>query len=243
MLQFLASACLVLAGALLPPSLASAQPASTRTATPVPDASWNALTPAQKNALRPLEREWGSIDPERRSKWLDIAQRFPSMPPAEQARIQNRMAEWAKMSPRERGQARMNYREAQQVPPQERKDRWEAYQALPPDQREALAATRKQKPPAQSPNPEGVKSNLVPNPSYAPRPKPVTPTVAQAQPGATTNLITKRPSPPPHQPAGLPKIAVTPGFVDQSTLLPKRGPQGAAPRSATAAASQPAPRQ
>lgn len=205
--------------------------------------SWSALTPNQQRALRPLEAEWGRIDSPRRSKWLEIADRFHTMPLAEQARIQNRMAEWAKMTPRERGQARMNFREAQQVPAQERKAKWEEYKALPPEQRKQLAA--KAVPPARklgndtTANSSAVKSNVVPNPSFAPKPKSVAPTVAQAQPGATTNLITKRPTPPAHQPAGLPKIAVTPGFVDQSTLLPKRGPQGAATRSAAAPASAP----
>lgn len=200
--------------------------------------NWSALSANQQRALRPLEAEWASIDIPRRLKWLEIADRFPRMAPAEQARIQNRMAEWAKLTPRERGEARMNFREVQQVPAKERIEKWEAYKALPPEQRKQLAA--KAAPPVPQPGSEGSgntsasKSNVVPNPSYAPRPKPVAPTVAQAQPGATTNLITKRPNPPIHQPAGLPKIAVTPGFVDQATLLPKRGPQGAAPRAAQA---------
>jgi hypothetical protein len=157
------------------------------------------------------------------------------------------MADWAKMTPKERGQARMNYKEAQQVPAQERRDRWEAYKALPPDQQKQLAAraappTRKAPAANQFTESAETKSNVVPNSSYAPRPKAIAPSVAQAQPGVTTNLITKRPSPPAHQPAGLPKIAVTQGFVDQSTLLPKRGPQGAATRS-TAASAPGAPRQ
>lgn len=210
-------------------------------------ASWSSLSPSQKNVLKPLEREWNRIDPDRQTKWLEIASKFPSMPAAEQERIQNRMTEWAKMTPRERGQARMNFKEAQQVPAQERKARWEAYKALPPEQQKQLAARATpvpRKAAAADASPEGSgskKSNVVPNSSYAPRPKAISPSVAQAQPGATTNLITKRPSPPPHQPSGLPKIAVTPGFVDQATLLPKRGPQGAATRSAPA--SSPGSRQ
>jgi hypothetical protein len=230
------------------PSRAQTTPAAANRVPPAPTegVTWSALSPSQKLALRPLEAEWGRIDNPRRSKWLEIADRFPKMSPAEQARVQNRMAEWAKLTPRERGQARMNFREAQQVPAQERKAKWEEYKALPPEQRKQLAA--KAVPPARKPandstvGSSALKSNVVPNPSYAPKPKPVAPTVAQAQPGATTNLITKRPNPPAHQPAGLPKIAVTPGFVDQSTLLPKRGPQGAATRSAAAPASAP-PRQ
>lgn len=207
-------------------------------------ATWSSLSPSQKNALRPLEREWGSIDGTRKTKWLEIANKFPSLPRDEQARIQTRMEDWAKLTPRERGQARMNFKEAQQVPAQERKDKWEAYRALPPEQQKQFAARASapsgRKAPVADPvaDAAGTKSNVVPNSSYAPRPKAIAPTVAQARPGATTNLITKQSSPPAHQPAGLPKIAVTPGFVDQSTLLPKRGPQGAATRSA--AASTPA---
>lgn len=205
--------------------------------------AWSTLSAGQKAALKPLEADWHRIDSTRRSKWLEIADRFPTMSPAEQARIQTRMAEWATMTPRDRGQARLNFREVQQVPAQERKAKWEEYKALPPEQRKELAA--KAVPPARKPTSDSAgstsatKSNVVPNSSYAPRPKPIAPTVAQAQPGATTNLITKRPAPPAHQPAGLPKIAVTPGFVDQSTLLPKRGPQGAATRSAAASSAVP----
>lgn len=218
-------------------------------AKPVPQAdgtAWTSLSQGQRKALKPLEAEWGRIDGPRQSKWLEIADRFHTLSPAEQARVQTRMEEWAKLTPKQRGQARMNFKEAQQVPAQERKARWEAYQALPPEERKQLAA--RAAPAARKPGNDvpaeqsAGKSNVVPNSSYAPKPKPVAPTVAQAQPGATTNLITKRPVPPVHQQAGLPKIAVTPGFVDQSTLLPKRGPQGAATRSA-AASTPPPPRQ
>lgn len=230
-----------------PPSVAQTPPPPTKNVPPAPveGVNWSALSPSQQRALRPLQAEWGRIDSPRRSKWIEIADRFPTMSPDEQARIQNRMAEWAKMTPRERGQARMNFREAQQVPAQERKAKWDEYNALPLEKRQQLAA--KAVPPARKPGNDSPaesssrKTNVVPNPSYAPKPKPVAPTVAQAQPGATTNLITKRPNPPAHQPAGLPKIAVTPGFVDQSTLLPKRGPQGAATRSAAAVPAASAP--
>lgn len=235
----------VLLGSFLVASAALAQ----SPAQPVPTSdgvTWSSLSANQRKALKPLEAEWGRIDGPRRSKWIEIADKFHTLSPDEQGRVQNRMAEWAKLTPKERGQARLNYKEAQQVPAQERKARWEAYQALPPEERKQLAA--RAAPAARKPGNDvpaetsANKSNVVPNSSYAPKPKPVAPTVAQAQPGATTNLITKRPNPPAHQQAGLPKIAVTPGFVDQSTLLPKRGPQGAATRSA-AASTPPPPRQ
>ena len=67
--------------------------------------------------------------------------------------------------------------------------------------------------------------------------KPVSPTVVQAKPGASTTLVSKTPAPPLHHQAGLPKIAATDGFVNPSTLLPSRGPQGAAAIAAPASAA------
>jgi hypothetical protein len=66
----------------------------------------------------------------------------------------------------------------------------------------------------------------------------VAPTVIQAKPGATTTTLTTPAKPPLHHQPGLPKIVATPAFVDPTTLLPRRGPQAAAMR--TAASSDPA---
>jgi len=204
--------------------------------------AWSTLTPAQQHALSPLQRDWNSIDAPRRRKWIEISERFGSLPPAEQARVQSRMAEWAKLTPKERAEARLNFKEAQQVAPQDRKSQWEAYKALPPDQRKQLAERAEHKAPGPKAGREAdgdaseAKSSIVPNTAYAARPKAVAPTVAQAQPGATTNLISKRPTPPAHQQTGLPKIATAPGLVDSTTLLPKRGPQAAATRAVPASA-------
>lgn len=206
---------------------------------------WPALTPAQKTVLAPLSRDWAGIEAPRRAKWLEVAAKFPTMPKEEQVRVQARMADWARMTPAERSRARLQFQEVKQVPASERQAKWEAYQALPVEQKHALAQTAKQSAkvasapvrtasslPAGSTVPEG-KRNLVqastPSPSRA-----VTPTAQQAKPGATTTTMTARPQVPAHQQAGLPKIAATSGFVDPSTLLPKRGPQGAAVRSASA---------
>jgi hypothetical protein len=205
--------------------------------------SWATLTPAQRSALAPLERDWAGIDAPRKQKWLDIAARMPKMPADERQRVQQRMHEWTKLSPQERGQARLHYQEARQITPQERQQRWEAYQALPPEQRQQLADRAKPVKPAASKNgarEAAPKSNLVPNPADAARPRAVGPTVVQGKPGATTTLITKQPAPPAHQQTGLPKIAATPDFVDRTTLLPQKGPQGAATRAVTpASAPQP----
>lgn len=209
---------------------------------------WTELKPAQQAALKPLEREWPGIEAPRKRKWLELSARFPKLTAAEQARVQERMAQWAQLTPRERGEARMHYQEAKQLPPQDRQARWEAYEALSPEQKQQLAAraapgasvpdaARKTSPTAaraDRPAPQ-AKSNIVPNPSFASPPKAIGPTVVQARPGATTTLITKRPNPPGHQQTGMPKIAATPEFVNKATLLPQRGPQGAATRSAATA--------
>lgn len=196
--------------------------------------AWNQLTPAQRTVLKPLQDDWDGIDAPRKQKWIELAARYPKLAPAEQQRMQERMADWSRLTPSQRGQARQNFQEAkQQAGREERRARWEAYQALPEEERKALAlraAERRTPQDAKGKNrAEQAKSNIVPNPLHtAPPPKPVAPTVVQARPGATTTLMSKRPNPPAHQQTGLPKIAATPGFVDSNTLLPQRGPQGAA---------------
>jgi Protein of unknown function (DUF3106) len=203
--------------------------------------TWSQLTAEQRTSLAPLQRDWPGIDADQKRKWLEVSARFPKMPADERERVQARMGDWARMTPQDRGRARLRFQQAQGVAPQDRQARWDAYQALPAEQRSQLAA--KNVPPAKSQpgldarNGRGagqVKSNIVPNPSFAAPPKPVSPTVVQAAPGASTRLMSKPPAPPPHQQTGLPKIAASPGFVDRRTLLPKRGPQGAATRSASA---------
>jgi hypothetical protein len=232
--------------------------ASVKAVKPAPEQGvrWSALKPAQQAALKPLEHEWSGIDPRSKQKWLEMSTRFPKLTPPEQARIQDRMTEWAKLTPRERGEARMHFQEAKQLPAQDRRARWEAYQALSPEQKQRLAARAgpsaevARKPTAvrndkvaRDPLPQ-AKSNVVPNPASVAPPRTVAPTLLQGSPGATTTLITKRPSPPGHQQTGMPKIAATPEFVNKATLLPQRGPQGAATRSAAApSASGTPPRQ
>ncbi len=208
---------------------------------------WASLSPAQQQALAPLQRDWAGMDANRKQKWMAVATRFPSLPPTEQLRVQQRMTEWTRLSPRERDKARLGFTETRKVTPEERQAKWQAYQALPEAERQSLAAksqpTGKPAPPltakpsATSPNQTNAaaagaapKRNLVQAPA-AGQVKPVAPLVVQANPGATTSNISARPPRPSHNQAGLPKVAATPGYVDAATLLPKRGAQGAAAAS------------
>lgn len=233
-----------------------AQPKSPpQTGAPAPTAEqgirWQELNAGQRVALRPLERDWGAISASQKQKWLEIATRFPSLQPDEKTRMQTRMTEWAQLTTEQRRDARVNYQQAKQVAPQDRRSQWEAYQALPAEEKSKLAARaaprdadaahrneRLDSSGRTSLGPQQTKSNIVPNPVFSAPPRPVAPTVQQAQPGATTTLISKRPVPPAHQQTGLPKISAGPTFVDKSTLLPQRGPQGAATRSAGASAAE-----
>lgn len=242
------SCALLITGAPLVSALA-AEPAAVRpqpAAARSDGAAWASLSVAQKTALAPLQRDWPTIESSSRDKWLEVASRFPTMPAAERQRVQDRMAEWARLTPTQRTQARLQFQEARQVSPLDRQAKWEAYQALPEEQRRELAD--RAKPVAgkaaasalANANSEPVtdsKRNIVPTQRSAAA-RPVTPTMVQANPGATTTLISAPPSAPVHNQPGLPKIAATEGFVNPSTLLPKRGPQGAAGQPASA--SQPA---
>jgi Protein of unknown function (DUF3106) len=198
---------------------------------------WARLSPQQRSVLAPLERDWSGVTPAQQQKWLEVANRYNTLPPDEKARVQERMGEWSKLSPQDRARARMNFQEARQLGREERQQQWEAYRALPPEQRRELAersqpADGTPRRALRSPADDAarVKSNVVRAP-VAPPPRPVGPTVVQRGSGATTNLVSKPTAPPLHQQAGLPKVSATPGFVDSATLLPQRGAQGAAVRA------------
>lgn len=228
-----------------------------------PNAAWQQLTPQQKQVLGPLHEHWSAMDDQSHDKWLGVAERYPRLGPAEQARVRERMAQWSRVPPTERGEARLRFQQSRQMSPDERQKKWEAYQALPKEDRDDLQrqAVRRAKPVfladgmtgprearqafALKRNASGTqtdrKVNLVPTPNgNANGTAVVAPTVVKAGSGATTTLVTQRPTPPLHQQSGLPKIAASKGFVDPVTLLPQRGAQSVGMTSAPLAGSAPA---
>ncbi len=203
--------------------------------------TWASLSRAQQAALAPLQRDWATIDAEHKQQWVEVVRRFPRMPAAERQRVQARMAEWAHMTPAERIRARLQFQEARELTPGERQAKWQAYQALPADQRKLLA--QRAKPAARSgsaPDPS-AKAHAAPGNHGPTAPvqnsRPSTPFVVQAAPGATTTTLSTRPPRPRQHPAGRAKITATPGLVDPATLLPKRGPQASAARPAPVASA------
>lgn len=256
-LSSLAALWPVAANAQTKPTSAAASSAATKSSTaPTPSTgpAWSELKPLEQTALKPLRNEWTSIDDLGKRKWLQIAERYPTMSVPDQARLQTRMAEWAKLTPQERGKVRLQFLEAKKIPATDRQADWEAYQALSPDERKALAARATTAPRAAAkvaepiPRSASAKRNAPRAASVstahaaasAPTAKPATPTLVQGAPGATTVLITKHQAPPAHPATGSAKIVVSPDVVDKSTLLPRAGAQS--PRTRPTASSAPAAR-
>lgn len=216
----------------------SAANGSTAMAASPGKAAWASLSGAEKQALQPLQKDWHTLTADRQKKWLEVAARMPIMSDEERGRVRERMAEWARMTPSQRAQARLQFQEFRQWPSEDRQARWEAYLALSETERAQLAGQAQRsgaaKPTAVTErDPVSARSepktNLISTPSQVmSTKKSVAPTVVQIKPGATTQLISRTVSPPPHHQPGLPKIAATANFVDPQTLLPKRGPQAAA---------------
>lgn len=109
---------------------------------------WAELTPAQRQALAPLGRTWDTISEAQKRKWIALSENYPKMAAPEQAKLHSGMTEWVALSPQQRTQARLNFGETKQLSPDDKKAKWEAYQALTPEQKRNLAAGATKKPPA-----------------------------------------------------------------------------------------------
>ena len=137
--------------AISAPALASAAIALTADLAPLPAAAgplaWARLTPAQHVALAPFAAQWDSFSDARKRKWLKIAARYPKMTPDAQKRLQERMTEWVGMTPEQRRVARENYQTAKDLSAQARERAWKAYQQLPEEQKERLAAAERRRRP------------------------------------------------------------------------------------------------
>ncbi|MCM2253075.1 MAG: DUF3106 domain-containing protein [Ramlibacter sp.] len=102
---------------------------------------WSELTPLQQQALAPLAGKWDTVSQAQKRKWLALSQNYPGMSGAEQAKLHSRMSEWAALTPQQRTEARLNFGETKQLSPDDKKAKWEAYQALPAEEKRKLAAS------------------------------------------------------------------------------------------------------
>ena len=103
---------------------------------------WTELSQAQQKALLPLQTLWPTLDVNRKRKWLVIAQNFSDMSESSQLLAQERMREWAALSPLQRSQARLNFAQTKQLSPDEKLAKWEAFQALNPEEKQKFPSSR-----------------------------------------------------------------------------------------------------
>lgn len=101
---------------------------------------WMDLTESQQQALAPLAQLWPTMNEPHKRKWLAISQNFGQLSADEQSTVQGRMRDWAALSPQQRSAARLNYADAKQLLQDDKRAKWEAYQALPPEAKQKLAA-------------------------------------------------------------------------------------------------------
>ncbi len=216
----------------LPPAITKPRPL-TKPATPTalsePPATWAGLTPKQQALLAPLERDWPAISDTQRSKWLSATPTLATMSGEEIKRVHDRIRDWTMLSGSERLNARIGFQVSRQLTPEQRQARWEAYQALPEEERKALAEkamARRQalaEAPARSAKPlvQRPKADAAPTAPQLVTPTLVTSTLVQAKPGATTVLITRDIARVRQQAAGQVKLPADPSLIDPHTLLPK----------------------
>ncbi|MFT7723438.1 MAG: DUF3106 domain-containing protein [Roseateles sp.] len=194
----------------------------------VPPATWDGLTPKQQALLAPLQRDWAGIADEQRSKWLSATPTLATMSGEEIKRVHDRMRDWSQLDPAARLNARIGFQVARQLTAEQRQARWEAYQALPEQERRALADKALARRRAQAAAPARPARALIAPPPSSHRPAParlaaprlVTGSLMQARPGATTVLITRDIALPRHQAAGQPRMVADPRLIDPHTLLP-----------------------
>ncbi len=130
---------------------------------------WRDLSAKQQQALQPLAADWDTLSEGHKRKWLTLSRNHAKLSPEEKATLRSRMTEWTALSRQQRDQARFNFAEVKQVPADERKAKWEAYQALTPEQKRRLAESA-------APRPPGATATIRPVPAQklAPVPAEVT---------------------------------------------------------------------
>ena len=162
--------------------------------------AWSELTPLQQQALAPLASSWNtSMNEPQKRKWLEISRNYAALSPEGQATLNSHMNDWVNLSPQQRAQARLNFGKtkelSRQLTPEEKKAKWEAYQALSPEEKQKLAARA-------SPKPKGAATAIKP---VAPQKLATVPVQAASKPG-----IKPAPKIMPSSPATVPVPAAPP---------------------------------
>jgi hypothetical protein len=200
--------------------------------------TWRELGQPEQQALAPLAGTWDTLSQAQKRKWRALSRNFSKLSPDDQAKLHSRMTEWVALSPRQRTEARLNFGIVKQVPPDERKAKWEAYQALSPEEKRKLAAGAA-RPPVTAAAIRPVAPGKL---ATVPRPKlsSSAPRHALVAPGK----LDRNTLLPHHGPASAPKPAVAPAAAPAATpgaSAPAAAVVPAAPATAAPAAPAPVP--
>ncbi|MSQ57275.1 MAG: DUF3106 domain-containing protein [Limnohabitans sp.] len=103
---------------------------------------WKQLSENEKIALAPLSKIWPVLGEPHKRKWLALSKNFADLSKDEQSKLQSRMRDWATLSAQQRAQARLNFAEVSQLSADEKLSKWDAYLALPPQDRQKLSSSK-----------------------------------------------------------------------------------------------------
>lgn len=81
---------------------------------------WQALTPAQREALAPLADVWAQLPADQRASLLRLSAGYPRLNQRQRRLFHERLPYWAVLTPEQRSVARENYRRLSALPEQER---------------------------------------------------------------------------------------------------------------------------
>jgi hypothetical protein len=101
--------------------------------------TWESLNSAQKIALQPLSANWTSLTEGQKRKWIAVSANFEQFNPKDKETLHSRMTDWTSLSAKQREQARINFAQTKTLTPSDKQAKWETYQALPPETKQALA--------------------------------------------------------------------------------------------------------
>ena len=177
------------------PALGARSGAKAPVTKPVSKPLWQELTAEQQLSLKPLAAQWNTLGQTQKRKWIAIATGYPRLAPLEQAKMHNRMTDWVGLSSSQRAQARLNFEESKKMTPDEKNANWQAYLALPAEEKKRLSAGAASKPPG----------------------------VAATSKPVQTQKLALVPTRPASAKQG-PKMAAIKPTVDQNTLLPGSPP-------------------
>jgi TRAP-type C4-dicarboxylate transport system substrate-binding protein len=101
---------------------------------------WNQLPHDEQQILAPLAKEWNQSNDRMRRRWRHLAKRYPTLSPDAQHRVHERLEHWASLSPEARADARRRFKRLnKELPHHNKASKWDDYQQLPEDEKNALA--------------------------------------------------------------------------------------------------------